>query len=65
MAARKKQKTRSHGNSPVRPADAPHLPPVPPARAATPSAFQKCLLGIAVFVEASWIAALVAMALAE
>ena len=62
MAARKKQKTRSHGNSPARPADAPR---VPPAQAATPSAFQKCLLGIAVFVEVSWIAALVAMALAE
>lgn len=62
MAARKKPKTRSHGNSPAQAADAPR---VPPARAATPSALQKCLLGIAVFVEASWIAALVVMALAE
>lgn len=62
MAARKKQKTCRNSNSPARPAD---VPRVPPARTTTPSALRKSLLGVAVFVEVSWIAALVAMALIE
>jgi hypothetical protein len=63
MAARKKQGIRKTGSAPAKPADAPRA--VPERGIVPPSSLQKCLLAAAILLEASWIAALVAMALAE
>lgn len=63
MAARKRQKTCRNGNSPARPAVAGPMPPE--SSTTSPSPLQKCLLAAAVFVEVSWVAALVTMALGK
>ncbi len=63
MSAKKTQATRKAGHSAVGTVDDPRVSPE--RGAAAPSRFQKCLLAVAIAVEASWVAALVAMALAE
>lgn len=63
MAARKTQATHKTDHSEAAPVGDPQS--LPQRDAAAPSLFRKCLLAVAIALEASWLAALVAMALAE
>lgn len=60
MSAQKKQATRQNDRSSN---SAPS--PVPACDDRKPSTWQKCLLALAIVAETSWVAALLAMALAE
>ena len=63
MSARKTRATDKTEHSVAAPVDDRRV--APQRDAAAPSLFRKCLLAVAIALEASWLAALVTMALSE